>query len=529
VNFVKWQAISRKDPSSRKMPNPSLAAVQRAVGNLKYIQHRPGPDRGEGGRDLFNEEEDRVDPKAFRKKIRELGKSNVVVHKYTLSPEVAPADKRGYTREVMENIAREKGQDLQWVATAHGNTAHPHIHVIVLGKDKNGKDVRFEMEDHDKMRTFGDRYIERCHPVEFGIAARKREREEAERRHIREQEREQKIKERGDAREIRIRDGLELPWMHKKIVREMLEPYAEWKEKQELPAAERADTEVKPRFQDSIEAAGETWTKDNTLAELDELNKHLWKNYPDRIELDQYKKLVAWIKEKENLEKLGRPEKDDKGAADLKDDKETSEKPQDRFDWKGETYSKDDTYEKLSGLSKSLRGTSGKENRLPIDDYQNLQGWIEDRDRQRFSGYVNNHLEEVKTQWGKEGAKEMSPQRWVDPVQMQIMSNPVVGLFMNVASIARTLVGMVDLRDHRDRLQEAGDSLEASRLDKHEDYLKHDKPEAREADAAVIDKLDRAIDDNKEVRAERDKNAKRKKQEREREEDPFLYDPWGRY
>jgi hypothetical protein len=71
--------------------------------------------------------------------------------------------------------------------------------------------------------------------------------------------------------------------------------------------------------------------------------------------------------------------------------------------------------------------------------------------------------------------------------------------------------------------------LEAHKLDKHEEYLKRESPEGRSRDEAVIEKLDRAIDENKEARAQRDKERKRKRQERDLGEDPFLFDPWGRY
>jgi hypothetical protein len=538
MNFVEWQAISRKDSISRKTANPKVAAVERAIAHLKYIQHRPGRDRAEGGRDLFDSENDRVDPKAFRKKIREMEHKNVVVHKYILSPEVPPADKMAYTREVMEKIGREKGQDLQWIAVAHGNTSHPHIHVVVLGIDKHGKDVRFEMADHDKMRGFGDRYIERCHPVEFEIARRDRERKEMERKHLKEKEREQKAKDRSDAEEIRIRDGIELPWLHRQVVREMLEPYAEWRDKQDKALEDRTGKQAKPEIQDSIDAAGKDWTKGNTLAELDGLNKHLWRHREDWIERDEYIKLVAWIKEKERSERSGRSTSSDADSpqapysgADSKGGKKPDEKPKDRFEWKGETYSKEDSYEKLTALSKQLWEEKDKDNRLPIGDYQNLQGWIEDRDRQRFSGFVVKHLKEAKQQWAQEGGQAMMEHnhRYVDPAQKEFFSNPVVGLFMKVASVARTLVGMVDLKDNRDRLKEAGDNLEAHKLDKHEEYLKRESPEGRSRDEAVIEKLDRAIDENKEARAQRDKERKRKRQERDLGEDPFLFDPWGRY
>jgi hypothetical protein len=57
----------------------------------------------------------------------------------------------------------------------------------------------------------------------------------------------------------------------------------------------------KPYFQDTIKAAGKDWSKQNTLGELQELNQYLWDNYDERLALPEYKKLVAWMKQKERL------------------------------------------------------------------------------------------------------------------------------------------------------------------------------------------------------------------------------------
>ena len=119
--------------------------------------------------------------------------------------------------------------------------------------------------------------------------------------------------------------------------------------------------------------------------------------------------------------------------------------------------------------------------------------------------------------------------RWVDPVQQQVMANPVVGLFMTGASVVNTVVSWIDLRDNRDRLKETGDELEAAKRDKHQDYLQHDKPEDRKRDKEVIDKLDQAIDDNKEAKKKRAEEKKRQDEEREKKHDPFRFDPWGQY
>lgn len=430
---VKHQYFSRRDRQSRAAGKvPKVAAMERALAHVKYIQHRPGEDRGDGGREMFNELDDKLDGKAIRKAIREQEDNKVVAHKLTLAPEINPEDKKAFTREIMHKLGSEKGLDLNWVAVEHNNTEHHHIHVVVLGKDKNGKEVRIEKEDYGKIREWGDRYLERHHPYELEKSRQERERKEKERLEVRQKEREA-------AREERIKEGLELPWLHKKIVREQLEPYHEWKLQQEekekaaTAGKDKGDEKEpdKPYFQDTIQAAGKEWSRENTLQELRELNEYLWDHPDERIDLKEYKKLVRWTKEKERLRDRGdgeeqpvkdEPKKDEVAAPEQQKDK-------DSFDWKGEKYTKDDSYERLSGLAKDLR--ENKKDTLPLEDYQHLRGWIENKDRERFGGVIEKQLDAAKQQFNREQKDNLSPAagRWVDPLQQQVMANPVVGVF----------------------------------------------------------------------------------------------------
>jgi type IV secretory pathway VirD2 relaxase len=215
-------------------------SIGKALAHVKYIQHRPGPDREKGGREMFNER-DQVDAREMREAIKELGDSRVVVHKLTLAPEINPADKKAFTREVMQNLSQDMGRDLNWFAVEHNNTDHHHIHVVVLGKDRNGTDVRIDLKHIGKVKEYGDRYLERWHPRELERSRREREDREKQRRA-------ERTKERELAREERIREGLELPWLHQKIVREQLEPYKDWKEKQEKEAEKKRDEPRVPTF-----------------------------------------------------------------------------------------------------------------------------------------------------------------------------------------------------------------------------------------------------------------------------------------
>lgn len=522
---VRHSYISARDRQSRKVVGgqPKLVAVGRALAHLKYIKHRPGEDREPGGREFFDETEDGLDDKSLRRAVREQRDRKVVVHKLTLAPEINPGDKRQFTREVMHKLSCEKGLDLKWIAVEHNNTAHHHIHVVVMGNDKNGKEVRFDKRDYDRVKEHGDRYLERLHPLEMELSRTRRERKERERI-------EQRTKQREFERQERVREGLELSYFHRKIVREQLEPYQKWKDKPKQEKKQGVEEPEKPYFQNTIEATGKEWSKENTLAELQELNQYLWDNPEERIAKPEYKKLVAWMKEKERAlgPELPVEERAAKKALEGKERPlEPSKKEREYFEYQGKKYSRNSPYEKLRELSEKLRDK--KAEKLPIEDYQNLRGWIDHADRARWSGIVEKQLELSKKQYGKEGAQKTMPDAHravVDPIQQKVMSNPIVGMFVSGASFAKMLVQMVPLTDTRDRMKEAGDALEDAKLAKHQEYVKPGrKPEDKARDKQSIERLDDGIEENKRAQDERKKEKKRNEK---KPDSPFRRDPWGR-
>ena len=74
-------------PGRGKKSGGKVVSIGKALAHVKYIQHRPGEDRERGGREMFNDEQDRVSTKEMRERIKELGGSQVVVHKLMLSPD----------------------------------------------------------------------------------------------------------------------------------------------------------------------------------------------------------------------------------------------------------------------------------------------------------------------------------------------------------------------------------------------------------------------------------------------------------
>lgn len=54
--------------------------------------------------------------------------------KMIVSPEFGERlDLKRHTRELMTRIAQELNTELEWVAVAHFNTGHPHVHVALRG------------------------------------------------------------------------------------------------------------------------------------------------------------------------------------------------------------------------------------------------------------------------------------------------------------------------------------------------------------------------------------------------------------
>lgn len=110
----------------------------RSAAHLRYIQ-RDGTSRdGERGQ-LYSADEDRADGNAFL----DRGADDRHQFRFIVSPEDGAdlTDLTAHTRDLMSRIESDLGTRLDWVAVNHYNTGHPHVHVIVRGKDDLGENL----------------------------------------------------------------------------------------------------------------------------------------------------------------------------------------------------------------------------------------------------------------------------------------------------------------------------------------------------------------------------------------------------
>jgi type IV secretory pathway VirD2 relaxase len=146
--FVRGRALgergwSHRQPGARRVmvKSRSVRAAGkngRAAAHLRYIQ-RDGTSRdGERGR-LYSATQDRTDGDAFL----DRGKDDRHQFRVIISPEDGAelGDLSGFTRDLMTKLEGDLGTKLDWVAVNHFNTGHPHVHVIINGRDELGEDL----------------------------------------------------------------------------------------------------------------------------------------------------------------------------------------------------------------------------------------------------------------------------------------------------------------------------------------------------------------------------------------------------
>src|ERR1700761_6660758 len=106
--------------------------------HIGYLQ-RDGVTRdGERGK-LFDAAGAEADGRAFAERC----KDDRHHFRFIVSPDDAGEleNLRTFTRELMDQAARDLGTRLDWVAMDHWNTEHPHVHILVRGRADDGKDL----------------------------------------------------------------------------------------------------------------------------------------------------------------------------------------------------------------------------------------------------------------------------------------------------------------------------------------------------------------------------------------------------
>lgn len=106
--------------------------------HLNYLRREGVTRDGEKAR-LFGPETENADAGAFAERCQDDRHH----FRFIVSPDDAleMADLKSFTRDLVEQMEKDLGTRLDWVAVDHWNTEHPHVHLIVRGVRDDGQDL----------------------------------------------------------------------------------------------------------------------------------------------------------------------------------------------------------------------------------------------------------------------------------------------------------------------------------------------------------------------------------------------------
>jgi type IV secretory pathway VirD2 relaxase len=150
-----WFNRSRGAPAVKLAPPPRPAGQQRVIIKLKPVTHAGGGggglmrhalyvERDGAGRDgdpvkVFDRDHDQADGAGFVERCDGDRHHFRVI----ISPENGAAmdDLKDYTRDLMGQVERDLGTRIDWIAAEHHDTGRPHVHLLMRGKDQEGRDL----------------------------------------------------------------------------------------------------------------------------------------------------------------------------------------------------------------------------------------------------------------------------------------------------------------------------------------------------------------------------------------------------
>jgi type IV secretory pathway VirD2 relaxase len=121
-----------------RLVNLKRASPESTQAHLRYLD-RDGADKDGGRAAPYGPDTDHVDLSAFE----ERGREDRHQFRFIVSPEDAVdlGELRAFTRELMQQVQKDLGTRLDWVAVDHWDTDNPHTHIVVRGKDQRGGDL----------------------------------------------------------------------------------------------------------------------------------------------------------------------------------------------------------------------------------------------------------------------------------------------------------------------------------------------------------------------------------------------------
>ena len=124
--------------------------------HIAYLK-REGVTRDGANARMFDAASGTADERAFAERCEDDRHH----FRFIISPEDGAelGDLKTFTRELMQDVEKDLGTKLDWVAVDHWNTDNPHVHVLIRGRADDGQDLVISRDYIS--RGFRDRAAER--------------------------------------------------------------------------------------------------------------------------------------------------------------------------------------------------------------------------------------------------------------------------------------------------------------------------------------------------------------------------------
>jgi type IV secretory pathway VirD2 relaxase len=121
-----------------RIVNLQMASPRSTEQHLRYLE-RDGVTRDGGRGQLYDAHSDAASASDFTSRCQDDRHQ----FRFIVSPEDGQdlADLRAFARELMAQVERDLGAPLDWVAVDHWDTDQPHLHIVLRGKDRIGRDL----------------------------------------------------------------------------------------------------------------------------------------------------------------------------------------------------------------------------------------------------------------------------------------------------------------------------------------------------------------------------------------------------
>ena len=135
-------SVARRQRSTVKVSYAERGRGARWRAHGAYLAREGAQRPGEKGRG-FNADRDDLDLAQTLKGWEAAGDARLF--KLVVSPEqAARLDLRAHARALVAGMERDLGTRLEWVAIDHYNTDHPHLHILVRGRDDHGRPLTLD-------------------------------------------------------------------------------------------------------------------------------------------------------------------------------------------------------------------------------------------------------------------------------------------------------------------------------------------------------------------------------------------------